>query len=246
MLKRGQTTIYVALGLVLIMIIGGLIYLLSRQNQTQPISSLKQQSEDVKSLIKNCFEENLLQALYLAGVQGGYIKENEKSISINEDLSVGYGYYNGEDVLVTNERFANEVTNYLNFAVSRCADFSKFKDFNVKKLGEVRSRIDIFDDKVVGRLSYPASVSKGNEIINYEELYIAEYGIRLGKMLKSAKGIVESEKKNPNFIDVGYLKDTDLNINLHDIDSNTLLYIITDDQSVVNGVQYVFEFANKF
>ncbi|MEK6951880.1 MAG: hypothetical protein AABX29_02590 [Nanoarchaeota archaeon] len=245
-MKRGQTTIYVAFGLVLIIIIGGLVYLLSRQNPTQSISSLRQQSEDVKNLIKTCFEDNLLQALYLAGVQGGYIKANEISIVINSDLSVGYGYYEGEEVLVTNDEFVNEVTSYLNFAVSRCTDFSRFKDFNVKKLGEVRSRIDIFDDKVVGRLSYPVSVSKGNEIISYEELYIAEDGIRLGKILKTARGIVESEKKNPDFIDVDYLKEADLNIRIYDIDVNTNLYIITDEQSVVNGVQYVFEFANKF
>jgi len=245
-MKRGQTTIYVVLGLVLIMVIGGLVYFLSNQNQTQPISSLRQQSEDVKNLIKTCFEENLLQALYLVGVQGGYIKSNEKSIAINSELSVGYGYYEGEDVLVTNNEIVNEVTNYLNFAVSRCSDFSRFNNFDVRKLGEVRSRVDIFDDKVVGRLSYPVSVSKWDEIINYEELYIAEHGIRLGKMLKTAKGIVENEERNPYFIDVDYLKEADLNIVMYDIDVNTNLYIITDDQSVVNGVQYVFEFANKF
>ncbi|MBI2498946.1 hypothetical protein HYV88_01750 [Candidatus Woesearchaeota archaeon] len=245
-MKKGQTTIYVALGLVLIMVIGGLVYFLSRQNQTPPISSLRQQSEDVKNLIKTCFEENLLQALYLVGVQGGHIKGNEKSVAINSELSVGYGYYEGEDVLVTNNEIVNEVTNYLNFAVSRCADFSRFNSFDIKKLGEARSRIDIFDDKVVGRLSYPVSVSKGDEIINYDELYIAEYGIRLGKMLKTAKGIIENEKINPDFIDIDFLKEADLNIRIYDIDVNTNLYIITDDQSVVNGVQYVFEFANKF
>jgi len=247
MLKNGQTTIYVALGLIVIILIGGLLYLMFRQSENKGvISNLGQQSEEVKTLIKNCFENNLLQALYLAGVQGGYIKTNEKSIVINDELSVGYGYFEGEDILANNEQFINEVSDYLNFAVEKCADFSKFTNFKVEKKSEIKSRIEIFDDKVNARLSYPVSVSKNNEVVTYEDLYTTSHNIRLGKILKTAKGIIQSEVRNPDYIDVVYLSNSELDIKIYDIDATKNLYVITDDQSVVNGVKYVFQFANKF
>lgn len=247
MFKRGQATIYVILGLVIVIIIGVLLYLMFRQSENKiDVNTLRQQSEDVKVLIKNCFEQNFLQALYIAGLQGGYIKVNENSVSINNDLSISYGYYEGQDLLVDYEKFSSEITNYLNFAVEKCADFSAYKEFDVQKMSDSRSRIDIFDDKVKGRLSYSVKVSKNNEVITYDELYTVDYNIRVGKILKTAKAIVESEKRNPDYIDLAYLMDSDLDIKIYDIDVNKNLYVITDDQSVVNGVKYVFEFANKF
>ncbi len=247
MFKRGQATVYIALGLVIVVIIGVLLYLMFRQSESKiDVNTLRQQSENIKVLIKNCFEQNFLQALYIAGLQGGYVKVNENSVNINNDLSVSYGYYEGQNLLVDYEKFSFEVTNYLNFAVEKCADFSIYKEFDVQKTSDARSRIDIFDDKVNGRLSYPIKVSKNNEIITYDELYTIDYNIRLGKILKTAKAIVESEKRNPDYIDLAYLTDSDLDIKIYDIEVNKNLYVITDDQSVVNGVKYVFEFANKF
>ncbi|MEK6934268.1 MAG: hypothetical protein AABW46_00145 [Nanoarchaeota archaeon] len=250
MFKRGQVTIYVVLGLVILVVVGGLFYFLSRGNGSNTISTLGSQAENVKLLIQNCFEENLLQALYLAGVQGGYIEVPDNSLAINEELAVAYGYFEGQDLLINKEEFALEIANYLNFVVEKCADFSSFNEFTIEKTSDPRSRLEIFDDRVESRLFYPVKVSRGSEVVNFEDLYVVDYNIRLGKMLGISKGIVEAERQNPDFIDVIYLKEeveeSGFEIDIVEVDVNNILYVISDDRPNTIGVEYVFQFANKF
>ena len=257
MFKRGQVSIPVVIGVVLLILIGMLIVLyqqgyFSRVSEIGTSTELKGQAEDVKTVLGQCFKDKFLQAVYMIGLTGGHLATANPRLNLARGLDVGYGYFLGENEMPSREEIELEISDYLNFAVPDCLNSIKIKEFTIVNSSVPSTRVKVYDDKVEAKLSYNLIVSKGDIKYTYEDLYDASYDIRLGRLHKFALDITNKEIDDPDFIPFdfieNFIEENGVLVNINDIDGNTDLnvYVIYDEKSNVNGVPYVFEFANKF
>ncbi len=198
MFKRGQVSASVIVGISILIILGMLIVLyqqgyFSKISEVSKSTELKGQAEDVKTVLGKCFEDRLLQAIYMIGLTGGHLATANPSLNLARGLDVGYGYFLRSNEMPTKEEIELEIDGYLNFVVPKCLGDNNVSGFIVVNNSAAKTRVSIFDDRIEGKLSYPVTVSKGDVKYNYEDLYNAGYDIRLGRLNKFALDIVNNE-----------------------------------------------------
>lgn len=257
MFKRGQVSISVVIGVVLLILIGMLVVLyqqgyFSKLSEVGKSTALKGQAEDVKIVLGQCFKDKFLQAVYMVGLTGGHLATANPRLNLARGLDVGYGYFLGGNEMPSKEEIEFEISDFLNFAVPDCLKSVEIKEFTIVNSSVPSTRVNIYDDKVEAKLSYNLIVSKGDVKYTYEDLYDASYDIRLGRLHKFASDIVKNEIDDPDFIPFdfieNFIKENGVLVDINDLDNNPdlNLYVIYDEKSNVNGVPYVFEFANRF
>ena len=134
MLKRGQVSISVVIGVVLLILVGMLIVLyqqgyFNRVSEVGKSTVLKGQVEDVKIVLGQCFKDKFLQAVYMVGLTGGHLATANPRLNLARGLDVGYGYFLGGNEMPTKEEIEFEISDYLNFAVPDCLKSVEIKEF---------------------------------------------------------------------------------------------------------------------
>ncbi|MBI2498951.1 hypothetical protein HYV88_01775 [Candidatus Woesearchaeota archaeon] len=257
MFKKGQVSISVVIGVVLLILIGMLVVLyqqgyFSRLSEVPKSTVLKGQAEDVKVVLGQCFKDKFLQAVYMVGLTGGHLATPNPRLNLARGLDVGYGYFLGGNELPNREEVELEISDFLNFAVPDCLNSIEIKEFTIVNSSVPSTRVNIYDNKVEAKLSYNLVVSKEGVKYTYDNIYDSSYDIRLGRLHKFALDITNKEIDDPDFIPFDFIEnfidENGVLVDIIDIDGNTDLnvYVIYDEKSNINGVPYVFEFANKF
>ena len=75
MLKRGQVTIFVILGLVILIILGIVYYVKFYILESKYVNIVPQDIQAVDEYVKNCLEQTVKEGLVYLGDHGGYFIE---------------------------------------------------------------------------------------------------------------------------------------------------------------------------
>jgi len=106
--------------------------------------------------------------------------------------------------------------------------------------------VDVLDDSVNFRLNFPITVTRGGSSIDFNDIYEVSYPIRLGRIRDVANQMIVSISQDPEFVDMTFLENTGYDTTVYLVDEDTTFYSIVDSNSNIDGVDYVFQFANKF
>jgi hypothetical protein len=243
-MKRGQVTLYVIVAIIIVLAVGIVVY----TQRAAILTTINYVPEDIKPInseISDCLKSVSEDGIYLIGLQGGYTTIPSTAFETNFSY-IGYGYYNGQRLLPPRTQIESELNNYIELMLPKCADFSKFPEFEISN-GDVKANSVIYDNFVDVNVQWPVAVKRTAtfQLKNFD----SRISIRLGKIYNITSTIVSKEISAPNEIDLSYFADINekegMTIDMLPF-NDTIVYSISDPKSVVNNSAYIFLFANKF
>lgn len=249
MKKRGQVTIFIVIGLVLVLVIG-LVYYFSVSSASKKgkadIISTTQVSDDIleiKNNLNSCLEEKSSEALEYISFYGGYIYNTPKYIEPFRGNDVAYAYYQGEFIYPKKKQMEEEMKDYLVDNFESCINTEAYS--YVFEIKEPKVTVTIDEDKVNFKIQYSFTLTKDKSSYDVSDKYEFKRYVRLGYLYILMQNITAKEKELGYIIDMDYLFSLNTKIYIYELDNKTLIYRLADLPERPYK-DYNFTFANKF
>ncbi|MBS3141646.1 hypothetical protein J4405_05905 [Candidatus Woesearchaeota archaeon] len=208
--KRGQVTVFIILGIIILAAIVLVFYLTGNTLVNQSEQKVNIETKPLKNYVGDCLEKTGNDALNLIGKQGGVI--TPVNYRLYENDKVNYLCYAETDNSVCANLYPNlkgtitlELNDYISKKMKECVDLSLFKDAGYKvEEGKMNVNTSIYNKKVVITLDYPLTIAKGDIVVK-ENKFVKEFNVPLGEILKVVYDIVESEINVGSFENLVYM-----------------------------------------
>ena len=259
--KRGQVTVYVIVGIVIVVSIFLIFYFLGDRIQKQTETEVvfdESSLEPLQDYVGDCITQITDEALDKIGKQGGDISP-ELYISYNwpeEDYSsnVAYICYTDNFNACINYRpflakhVEEELESYIINGLRSCIDLERMRQggFVVSAdLNGMNVDVNIGDYNVITNLDFPITITKGDTSIT-ENRFTKTFDIPLGKLLDVSRDIIDTEIINGVFNADGYLGYSEVVEIYHHKPGDSIIYriVLTQDR-LSNQNYYYFQFAIK-
>jgi len=151
MKKRGQVTIFIALGIILVVALilviafrGNIAEVITQQT-TGAKTGFSAQVDEVRSHVQNCLEKSLQEAYPILATRK--VSDYDSELATEVEIRVG-----------------------------QCADLTSFTDVYVRKLGspKVEAFRDSSNTQITATLTFPLSVEKGDNVERLESFSAEE------------------------------------------------------------------------
>ena|SRR3989339_436174 len=247
MKKKGQFTLFVILGVVLVALVGMFyvyraeIFSLAGFEELALPSKVNEISDEVAS----CVEGNLNQAVIDVSMNGGYY--NLPTESYSDDVwNVPYYLYDGSNNILSLEDMTTELESYINVLTVSCLDLNGYPDF-VIEAGEIDSSVEVTEGLVEASVSYPLVVTQDDNVYTLNKPYLASVDANLYGLRDIAEDIVLKDIES-NSVDYSNLISYDelSKISVVPLNGDTILYILEDETAFNGEITLSFRFAEYF
>lgn len=218
-MKKGQVTLFIILGIVILIVIGALFGLRALSvnsklyEQGGKSVSVPTQLKPVTNVISDCIENVALDGLSIMGLQGGYIKIPDdiiprsslnvfsNSLYLNKNVRVPYWSYESvsgipKQQIPTIQEMQDFLSSYINSNVEECfsGDIESFRGqgYEISSGSRISAVSTIKDDYVEVRLDYPIDI-KLKDVEKKIQSHYRKIDINYGKLYKLALGIIDEE-----------------------------------------------------
>ncbi|HME87574.1 MAG TPA: Ig-like domain-containing protein [Candidatus Nanoarchaeia archaeon] len=248
MSKRGQLTLFIIIGIILVFSTAVIIYL-QQQVETagfegDELSAFSNEVQPVKLFVDKCLADVAIPGIYYMGTQGGYISPPLESL-LTESSVIPYYYNKGTNSIPTLAALENQLADHIEASLPICTD--RFKQFPHEITeGEIRATVKILDQRILVKAFYPVTVKLLDGTEETAENFALDIPIRMGHIYDVAKSVVERQVADPEKLDLAYLSSFDVAVDVLPYDGSTNILAITDARSSVENVRYQFFFANNY
>ncbi len=200
---KGQVTLFIILGLLLLLALILFIFLRKEIVAFSPEEFLPTEKGRIEQLIQNCIKQSADEALLRIGNQGGYL-EIPESIKADSNLylktspftMIPYWAYGTETKIPSLARIKEEIDFYIEENVRECLFaldvFPEVYDLVEKSQPDADTRI--LDQKIIFNLHWNIEIrDKAGEMITEVINHLAESPVKLKKLHQTAQQIVERE-----------------------------------------------------
>src|SRR3989344_1500781 len=207
--KRGQITLFIVLGILLVVAV--VLIIIYEENitlsQILPERLFPAKTGAIESYVEGCAENVARDGLALLGAQGGYIYlpsaiENNPLSYVDTGIKVPYWQYHTESRIPTLEIMEAHLSRYVNEHLRACInDLTVFQEqYDIVEKGDVVTDTSINDQIVLFRVTYPFDVidKDGKKITEIEKFHV-ESEIKLKRLYEVAEAIMEKEAADMKF-----------------------------------------------
>lgn len=215
-MKKGQVTIFIILGLLIVSVVVGAYYvkdyIIKSKWERLKEYPVPEQAQGIKDYVDACVREVGGKAVELAGLQAGFVNVKEDAIPIGElnlfsnglyvfpksKLKVPYWYYektNGIQVeqIPSLVEITEGVKNYMDNNLLTClGNFEDFKDYTIRT-GNIDSEVDIKEGEVLFSVNMPVYMKIKDFEFNFQGFY-EKTDAPLKDLYETAKNIYDKEK----------------------------------------------------
>ncbi|MDO8740952.1 MAG: hypothetical protein Q7J54_05275 [Candidatus Woesearchaeota archaeon] len=249
-MKKAQITIYITLGIVLLVGVAFFIYsyyssieekLEAKSEETRQLSP---QERAIKEYVESCLGLVGKGALVEIGFGGGYL--DPPFYASNFFFDIAYLYYDDLVIVPSKEEVGKEISKYIDRSIDGCINFSFLADlgYNVTR-GNIKANTAILENKAIITLNYPLKFQRHDSTFTVSE-FSASHNVRLGHILDIVDDIVGDELDHPEWIDVEKLSSYDVDVSIRGKYLDTIAYFMIDNQSKIDNSPYIFVFATQF
>lgn len=228
--KRGQVTIYIVVGIVVVAL--AVLVFNFRENiftsewerQQQASLTVPEMVKDVQRLVLGCIEKTGEDGANILGLQGGYIRMPEDQIPPmpnnpfstalriipNQEYVAPYWFYKSANGILKTSvpskgSMESALAAYMDENLAACTlNFTMFEEFNITS-GEIRSKAQIQDTQILFTVDYPVIIQVGEFTFKFPSFY-QDVQVSLGKLFSLAKEMLEKVKSD------SYLEDFTIDI----------------------------------
>ncbi|MDD5178350.1 MAG: hypothetical protein PHT54_03680 [Candidatus Nanoarchaeia archaeon] len=230
MRKRGQVTLFVIMGLMIVVIVA--LFLILKGN-IKGQTEIPEEFSKVNDFVQGCVEDVGSRSIGIVSLFGGYYppKENIE----------GFTYF--KEKYITLEEFEKSLSNYFNANLVGCVSFVEYGGYEITS-NNVNSEFSIKDNSVELKVNYPYTLTKGGNSFEFNEEYEAEFDEKLKDMYDTGNDIYNEGKKQEFCISciMFLMLEKDLKVEVSDLNNNTL-FMIYDDKSKNGEENLIYVFA---
>lgn len=236
---KGQITIFILLGVVLLIILLFIIYMVNRTEGTTHRFTFE--SKTIQSYVTSCLNDISGDGLVLLGKQGGYIEPENYLITPN--YRVSYLVAENQNLVPYRETMEAELARYVNQHLNDCLQGLKvFEDQGWRVLaGAPHTRVQINRLTVSIDLEFSLTVISEEKSISLDR-FVTEHQVRLLHIRDSADRIVDSLIAHNNLVDLTMLSAFDLSFAVFPY-KEKIIIDVEDKQSLIKQGQFHFTFA---
>ena len=237
-MKRGQATLFIIVGLVIVLLLFIIIFFQDSISKITNLGSLSYPSEvqEVADYNEQCINTLAKEAIIeLALKSGQYHIRDEDAYNFLGEL-IPYGYYAGENKLISIEAYEANIEEYLqDKIVTNCYDNNPYsEEFNLTiREGDTKTTIE--ENLVDFIVTFPMTVESADKSYNLKEDYKFSVNARVGFVYETAMRVVNSSVEDPSSFDYQQILTEGLNIQLQDVEDETTIFIIEDPSSLDTG-----------
>lgn len=200
--KRGQITVFIVIGIILLIAVGLFItfrFLL----MPEPTITVPEEVAPVKEFIDICLEQTLTDAVVLAGIQGGYttlpddLRQSPYGhLPVAGEFKTPMWYYSGSTRIPEIFEIEDSLNSYIEQNLDLCLqNFTGIEAYNVESTIEAQVLTTINKEDVRANMFMPITIVKGEERFEWEE-YSVKVDAKLLKAYETAVQVLENENKN--------------------------------------------------
>jgi len=235
MKKRGQLTIFIIVGIIILASIG--LYFTFRSSIVKQEYTITDTS-NVNRFVDDCIEQVGIEVIKQVSEGGGYYFSSEKSTS--SGLAVYYS--EGQSYVPTKEDIEDEISEFIKENLFFCTqNFVDFPDLDISQ-SEISVETSVEDENVNIEVNYPIRVTKGesSDLLRDFEKTIP---VRVGTVYWMSKEIVQSSREDiclSCILDLSL--ENDLYVDMNDINDNEVMFMVRDENSKLNeeNLEWVF------
>ncbi|MBN2368120.1 hypothetical protein JXC34_03800 [Candidatus Woesearchaeota archaeon] len=245
MKKRGQVTLFVVIGIVVLIIAGLIIYFVNR-NAREQLSGNEIDTKvlsPIKSYVEQCIHQTAKDALVKMGQQGRLYSDVNL---VSDKNSIAFFYYKGQGFFPTSMTTMEEdVSRYIKENLGSCTGNYDFITYDIEDdFAKMMVSTNFNQDKMEIDVFFPITVSVGNTETAITD-FNAEVDISYPGIYEVSREIYKRTKSDPEWVDVDYLSSVPYKVRLLKVSEDTIIYELTDDDGL-DDVAYVYRFAVKY
>jgi len=266
MTKRGQVTIFILLGILIVFIAIAIFFInqytiqKSLEIQQEKELDLERKSQSVKVLVESCIRQVAERAVITVGYRAGK-PELDDSYYDGKVFSANYLYYLGEGLALSTDEIESSLEKIMNLQLLECLpnDFKQQDIINEELVSlenlvfqglsinseEVTTVVDISNQYVIFTINWPLTLKLDYMQKVMENFAPVKLPVRLKKTGLFVEEFVQQLELNPYFIDAFYLLDQNLTIDMAIYEEDTYIFLITDENSLIDNEPFKFLFAAK-
>ena len=222
MQKKGQVSIFVVVGILILLILAIIVYYQNAKTIFTPQKITPAKENAVQTLVTNCVQELGTNAVLRVGQQGGYVNfppelNSNPTTFIKEDtyglVRVPLWYYQGEKRVPPYSYVEGQIQNYIQDNLKSCLhNFTSLEnEFSVQELSIPLVTIESAERTIIVTLSYSLNVlSKSQDTSFRIDTFVSVIPAKLKKMYLLAAELMDAENKNI-FLEDGTLEMLSIN-----------------------------------
>ncbi|MBD3252903.1 hypothetical protein GF386_04180 [Candidatus Pacearchaeota archaeon] len=199
---KGQTTVFIVIGIAVV-IIALLLFYLNFGNKIE--KDYEFDIQPVSSFIDSCLESSLKAGVNYVGFQGGYYNKPVISKYYNH-YNIPYYWYDNENSVPEIKTIEDEISKYIENYFSICID--DFKNFENSKYEieqeEISVETTINNDDVEIDVDYPVVIKFQEKSVNINE-FSSDTTSNLKKAYDASRLIIEEQEKTPDEMPLGFI-----------------------------------------
>ncbi len=248
--KKGQVTLFILLGFILLIIIILALLFKTEIASTLQISTLTSESvlpeevQEVKDLILSCLLHLEEENVYLLGLNGGDLYQKIPNYLVYGTLTIPYLYDQGQNNMLELNEWEQNLENSFNLNYQNC--MLEFTDYKLD-YGESEVDVKIESNYIEWNIYWPIMITK-NDITYTVYDFVNEQEIRLGSLYEIINLIIENQIYNNEFClsclsDIGIQNNIEINI---ENQNEGTLFLVKDKLSQLYEQDYQFIFATRY
>lgn len=209
--KRGQLTMFIIIGLILLVSASIVVYL-TTQKVVKPVEEeviVPENIRPVYEFVQACTQDIAKEGIGLLGLQGGFIQlpgiiDRTPTAYIPADtmnvIKVPLWYYEGEDRTPNIGFMEREISRHLNQNLKDCTGtFEAFgEQFRVVEEGNVSTKTIIVDNEVLVRITWPLAITSGERTTRIKD-FVVRLPVKLKQIWQLANATMSAENEKNLF-----------------------------------------------
>lgn len=252
MMKRGQITVYMIVGVVILVLVVSLLYFrgsilkqVSNEKQIE-ITSVPEQFKDIQTQIQDCTDKFTLDWIYTMGTYGGYLYRNNLTLIEYQGVNLTYLHYGKTNYVPSVQRMETDLSQALNTLLPyNCRLVNESVNIN---FGKVVSSADITDTNVQVMIKWTIQLTRGTITSEITDINL-NYPIRLGQIRNIVDGMVKQQIKDKPQLCLTCMARTaqanNLFVNTYNQD-NSVVFLITDMKEQKGFDLYKFWYVGDY
>jgi hypothetical protein len=245
--KRGQLSIFIIIGVIIVLLIGLSVFFLSMNNNEQSSeTTLSPQQATVKATIDACLRQTLEAGVVHISDRGGYYKFPEQTKQFN---NVAYYFNEGKVVMPTLETIQDQLALYVEDKMPECIEPNNFNALSLEQ-GDINAKIIINNNNVQANIDYPIIFSNQDQKFTLDK-FQNTLSVRLGEIHEFLTSHMNNfQVTHPQEIVISdydeFAKTKDYYYYIIDWDNPNMVFIIKDENTKLNNKDHTFIITNNY
>ena len=248
-MKKGQVTIYIILGILLLIVIASAITITImtsvKQIEVEKEKVVQEISEggQIKIFIESCLEKSTKKGLKEIGLKGGY---NDVPLSIIYG-NASYWFVDQINIQPSLETIKKRLESFIEKDIKKCLNYSTFvKQGFIVEENLLKSEITFERANTQSKLKYLITIKKGSFEKEFDN-FVIELKVPFREMFETASQIInlQMDVDFKRFYPLENLNITIVEVSYSQPEENILIYIIKEKE-VRENEEYPLIFASKF